>query len=481
MLPCAAAAPYLVHAKSSAARLADWTRTKCGTYHNLATQPDLITQWGATVSPASPPLCEYPRMQMQRPASTMTCLNGLWEFELAGPADEPPFGRTLNQTILVPFPLEACLSGAFRWPDYSKYMFYRLLVDAPALPAGGQALLHFGAVDWNATVYMNGQLLGSHAGGYDGFSFTLPPLQPTNNELIVAVYDPSDSGFQVEGKQRVSAITSPGGDTYTPSSGIWSTVWLEAVSAYHISALKIRGDAQALYLTASTSPSVPGTLTVSVSLGGAPVATATGSTFSELVIPIPSPSLWHPTSPTLYDVEVTATEPSSAHTDTITSYQGLRSVGLLNVTAPPTPASGPRIGWDNSGGDMPGQPTVLPAADYSLCWARCNSTPGCAAWSYGSNASGCEAQPLCWLKATSESWGQNPCRVAGDMAAPAHPALRPSINGQFTFLAGWLDQSWWPDGEYTAPTDDALRFDLQAVKDVGMNAVRLHQKVNSDR
>ena len=482
----AAAQPqYTVHALATAARPAAWQRTKCGSYHNLSAQPDLITQWGATVSPATPPLCEYPRPQMTRPSSTMTCLNGLWEYQLAAQGEAPPFNTELNQTILVPFPLESCLSGAFRWPEYSPYMFYRLLFDAPAAGGGdGVTLLHFGAVDYNASVYLNGALLGApHAGGYDGFSFVLPPLLAANNELIVAVHDPSDKGVQVEGKQRVSAIDRPGGDTYTPSSGIWQTVWLESVAAFHVSGLRVRGDAANLYISASTYPNVPGSLSVAVSLAGAPVATAAGATFEELVIPIPSPSLWHPDHPTLYDIALTATEPSTGASDTVGSYQGLRSVGLVTASTPPVPASGPRVGWDNHGGDLPGQPTELPAADYTLCWALCNQTAGCVAWSYGSNATGCNdgPKPKCWLKGATEGWSQNVCRTAGDQGSPGQQVLRPAINGEFTFLAGWLDQSWWSDGEYTAPTDEALRFDLQAVKDLGLNAVRLHQKVNSER
>jgi len=382
-------------------------------------------------------------MQMQRPLSTYTCLNGLWEFSLAEEGEAPPFGQQLNQTILVPFPLESCLSGAFQWPLYSKWMFYRLLFDAP----GGQAdniRLHFGAVDWNSTVYLNGALLGGHTGGYDGFNFLLPSLQATNNELIVAVYDPSDTGVQPHGKQRISAIPGPGGDTYTPSSGIWQTVWLEALAPYHITGLQLRGEAGgAIHVTAATHPSVPGSLTVAVSLAGVPVATATGATFEELVIPIPAPALWSPTSPTLYDLTITATEPSTAHSDSVQSYTGLRTVGMASFATPPTPPTGPRPGMDNSGGDMPvpKQPSILPAADPDLCWALCNATAGCAAWSYGSNATGCDgAQPRCWLKASVEGWSENACRTAGDMGTPGGTALRPTINGQFVFLNGWLDQ-----------------------------------------
>ena len=130
------------------------------------------------------------------PKSTYTNMNGLWQFELAAEADgaNPPFGVELKQTILVPFPLESCLSGAFQWPTYSKYMWYRKLFDAPASSRKSTTptttLLHFGAVDWNTTVYLNGVLLGNHVGGYDGFTFTLPAslLKPAANELYVLCF-----------------------------------------------------------------------------------------------------------------------------------------------------------------------------------------------------------------------------------------------------------------------------------------------------
>ena len=417
---------------------------------------------------------------MTRPAATYANWNGLWEFQLGnGWGEAPPFGQTLNQTILVPFPLESCLSGAFRWPAYSHWLWYRLIFDAPF--ASGSTLLHFGAIDWNATVFLNGASLGNHIGGYDGFSLDMTSaLKPTGNELIVWVYDPSDSGHQVEGKQRESAIHSPGGDTYTPSSGIWQTVWAENVpSGFAISGLKIRADMSALHLTVSAGGAA-GSVAGSVSFAGAAVVNFTGAVGAELEVRIPNPQLWAPLQPNLYDLSISATG-AAGQSDTVGSYFGMREVSTLNFTVPPQPPTGPRVGWDNSGGDMPGQPTVLPSADYNLCWAKCNATAGCAAWSYGVQGAGCESQPLCWLKSETESWGRNDCRVAGDQGSAGGLALRPAINGKFTFLAGWLDQSWWPDGEYTAPSDAALGFDLQAVVDFGLNAVRLHQKVNSDR
>jgi len=482
--PSSSAGPYYVHALSAKSkRVAAWSRTKCGSYNRNS---DIPTQWGSTVSPNPPPLQEYPRPQMVRDASTYTNLNGLWEFQLGNGPNEPvPFGQTLNQTILVPYPLESCLSGAFMFPTYSKYMWYRYLVDAPSTAAGVSTLLHFGAVDWNSSFYVNGHMVANHIGGYDGITLDVTSyLQAQNNEIIVQVYDPSDEGYQPHGKQRISAITSPGGDTYTPSSGIWQTVWFETVPTnLYIAGLRVRGDMQNIYLTVLTEPrNVPASVTVGVSFQGQAVTSANGDSQTEIVIPIANAKLWGPLQPNLYDLNITVMEPSTGNMDTATSYVGMRSVSLLTYTTPPVPPSGPRPGWDNAGGDMPGSPFTLPQPDYNLCWAACNKTAGCLGWSYGvPSCGGDPAQPQCWLKASPGSWGTNQCRVAGDMGSPGGPGRRPGINGQFTYLSGMLDQSWWPDGQYTAPTDDALRSDLALTAALGFNSLRLHQKVNSER
>jgi hypothetical protein len=416
LLQSASAAPqYLVHRLSAEhARPAAWSRTKCGS-PSKTPQSDIITSWGAQVTPDSVVAgFGYPRPQLTRDeASTFTSLNGLWELQLAnghvdattgaGTFDDPlPFGVTLNQTILVPFPYESCLSGAFAWPTYSKFLFYRLLFDAPAGAARGlNTLLHFGAVDYNASVFLNGAFVTNHVGGYDAFSADVTPfLRPTSNELVLAVFDPSDQGVQPHGKQRISAISNPSGDTYTPSSGVWQSVWLESVPALHVSSLRLRADTRRLFLTVSTPPGAgPALVSGAASFGGAQVATFAGAAFAEIVVEIPMPNLWSMDAPNLYDLVVNVTEPSTGVTDTVGSYFGMREVTLMQYTLPKSSAVG----------------------------------------------------------------------------------SRPAINGNFSFLAGWLDQSWWPDGEYTAPSDDALAFDVQAVKNFGLNMIRLHQKVNPER
>ncbi len=448
-------------------------------------------EWGAALDPSAV-LPEYPRPQLTRPDSTYFNMNGMWEWQMASSLSEPvPFGTALNDAILVPFPPEACLSGigAFgsKYPQGSfNYAWYRLVFDAP-FPASpsSSALLHFGAVDWNSTFWLNGQRIGSHVGGYDGFYFDVTSgLQASNNELIVFAHDPSDEGYQPHGKQRISAINSPSGDTYVPSSGIWQTVWLENTPApLRIDSLRIRTDTSNLLLTVNIVPaSIPAQISVVVTFKGAPVTTFSGVAGIAQTIPIPNPVLWNVGAPNLYDMTITATEMDTTNTDNVGSYFGMRVVSLLPYTTPSEPSTGPQVGIDRPGDDLPGSPFNLPSANPSLCWAACNTTQGCKAWAYGvPSCGGDPAQAQCWLKASDSGTSAQPCRVSGSQGSAGGPGMRPAINGVFTFLAGWLDQSWWPDGEYTAPSDAALGFDVQALPVFGFNSVRLHQKVNSER
>lgn len=217
----------------------------------------LVTQWGASITNTSTPLPEYPRPQMVRSAG-WTNLNGFWEWQPASAGEAPPFGKTLNGSILVPFPTEACLSGV--WKNVPR-MWYRKVVAAEELrsqaasAAGGRTLLQFGAVDWMATVYVNGALAGNHTGGYSRITMDITAHLPASGsvELIVFVFDPSNFGQQVFGKQRVSAITDAGGDTYTPASGIWQTVWTEQVPSTYISDLKIVADTKQVTVNITTA------------------------------------------------------------------------------------------------------------------------------------------------------------------------------------------------------------------------------------
>ncbi len=347
--------------------------------------PPLSTPWTAQVSPTHV-LPEYPRPQLVR--ERWLNLNGEWRFESAAADQLPPVGRNLKEAILVPFPIESALSGIMRQHDR---MWYRRTFTVPIEWAGERVLLNFGAVDWEATVYVNGQLVGSHRGGYDAFSFDITDqLNGNVNELIVNVYDPTDTANPPLGKQRLN----PAGIWYTSASGIWQTVWLEPVSVAHIASLQLTPDLdrQVVQLLVKGADTTTHTVAASVWRSGVLVATATGSVGAPLTLPIPAPHRWSPTDPFLYDVQVDLKQGPTV-VDHVTSYFGMRKISLGQV---------------------------------------------------------------------------------GD-------TTRLLLNNQFVFQIGVLDQGYWPDGIYTAPTDEALRFDLERAKALGYNLVRLHMKVEPAR
>lgn len=321
--------------------------------------------------------------------STWKNLNGMWEWESAS-SSTPPFGKTLQGSILVPFPVESCLSGVApsrSAPDHVMRMWYRLKFDLGDLTPERRMLLHFGAVDWQTVVYLNQVKVGNHTGGYDGFSFDITNhIQSNGNELLIYVYDPSDHGKQPNGKQVISSIWHPFGDQYTPSSGIWQTVWLESVPHEFVERLQInQASTTAVEFTAFTSSE---SVHYEILDEGKVIAQGQAQSGSPKVVPLPQINLklWSPDSPHLYDLQITTAA------DKVISYFGLRTFALsINSVA------------------------------------------------------------------------------------------RPLLNGNFTFMAGFLDQSWWPDGQYTAPTDEALESDFVATKMFGFNMIRLHQKVNPER
>lgn len=355
--------------------------------------------------------------------------------------------------------------------DIVQWMWYKLEFKA-SVAAQHRLLLHFGAIDWQSTIYVNGHFVGNHTGGYDAFSFDITQyVTSSSNELLLYVYDPSDRGAQPNGKQRISAIDGPGGDTYTPSSGIWQTVWLEQVPDKYISKLQLDYDLTSVTITATVSdPSSE--VSFAVMDNSQVIATGKGTSGQSVTIKIPSPKLWSMESPFLYNLKVTS------GSDQVLSYFGLRTFTLKDIHG--TGPTGPQVGIDRGGGDMSGSPFKLDKADPNLCWAQCNTTAGCESWAYA--IPGCDQykDPTCWLKHTHPNPGPQKCRVSGDQGSSG-TVKQPVLNGKYTFLAGWLDQSWWPDGQYTAPSDEALKSDITAVKTFGMNMVRLHQKVNSER
>lgn len=353
-------------------------------------QSPLATRWAPQVSPTNA-LPEYPRPQMVR--HEWLNLNGLWELAFAGAEDPLPVGKRLPQQVLVPFPIESALSGIMKHADR---VWYRRTVSVPPQWKGRRVLLHFGAVDWEATVYVNGKEMGTHRGGYDEFSFDITEaLRPESpQEIIVRVFDPTDQGDQPRGKQ----VLKPGGIWYTPTTGIWQTVWLEPVPAVRIDRLVLVPDVDAslLRLTVRGVKAQGHTVEAVARAEGRDLAHAKGPAGSSLALAIPRPELklWSPATPFLYDLVVTLRDPAGQKVDEVTSYFGMRKIDLAR-----------------------------------------------------------------------DSQGQ----------------IRMRLNNEFVFQIGPLDQGFWPDGLYTAPTDEALRFDVEVTRRLGFNATRKHVKVEPER
>ena len=348
----------------------------------------LLTKWAQDVSPENA-LPEYPRPQMVR--DEWMNLNGLWQYREAKENEIPPFGGKLPGTILVPYPIESALSGVMKT---AERLWYRRTATMPKKWEGLRVVLHFGAVDWETKVFVNGKTVGQHRGGYDPFSFDITDaLKPEGEqEIVVGVYDPSDGGDQARGKQ----VLKPSGIWYTPTTGIWQTVWLEPVATEHVSAMVLvpEVDSEAIRLTVlSTGESARCTVHVEVRDGTEQIAEAEGRVGMETTIPIKSPKLWSPDTPFLYDLTISLLE-DGKQIDAVKSYFGMRKI---------------------------------------------------------------------------------------EIALDDHGVNRILLNGTFVMQVGPLDQGFWPDGIYTAPTDEALRSDIEMTKNLGFNMARKHVKVEPDR
>ncbi|WP_307873742.1 MULTISPECIES: sugar-binding domain-containing protein [unclassified Frankia] len=375
----------------------------------------LAAAW-SRVTAARRPLPEYPRPHLVR--ASWLSLNGPWEFWGGREPDDldesggPPVGRRLPGRIVVPFPVESRLSGI--GTGYER-MWYRRTFRAPPEWAAGRVHLHFGAVDWECRVWVNGVEVGAHRGGYDAFSFDITPaLTWGEEEVLVHVLDPTDGGGQPLGKQR----RNPGGIFYTAASGIWQTVWLEPTPSRHITRLALTPDlaagvvhvqVHAVEAAADPGTSRPGAdvpVRVEVRAGLAAdaetVATGSGTSGRQFAVAIPNVRPWSPDDPFLYGVTVTLADSQpgqpgapdqTGQPDRVDGYVGMRSIEVTEVAGEP----------------------------------------------------------------------------------------RPLLNGRFVFQLGLLDQGYWPDGVYTAPTDDDLRRDLEVAKELGFTCVRKHAKVEPAR
>ncbi len=346
------------------------------------------TEWANKIDP-NKVLPEYPRPLMER--QDWQNLNGLWDYAIlpSGQAEPTKF----DGKVLVPFAVESSLSGVQKSVGEENELWYKRIFTVPAGWKGKNILLHFGAVDWKAEVFINDIKIGTHTGGYTPFCFDITPFVGTGDQkLVVKVWDGTDTGFQPHGKQ----VKNPNGIWYTPVTGIWQTVWLEPVNEKYIANVKsvpqIDNNRLSVNVCAKNTQAAD-IIEVKVKEGTKVITTAKATINQTLDLNIPNAKLWSPESPFLYDLEVTLYNKGKV-VDQVKSYCAMRKISTKR---------------------------------------------------------------------------------------DANGIVRMQLNNKDYFQFGPLDQGWWPDGLYTAPTDEALAYDIKKTKDFGFNMIRKHVKVEPAR
>lgn len=280
----------------------------------------IVTEWASEVNPLKP-WPEYPRPDLVR--KNWMNLNGLWDYAIT-PKDTKP--ESWNGKILVPYPVESALSGVKKRVSDKENLWYRTTFKVPQSWKKGKLLLNFEASDWETTAFIDGKEAGSHKGGYDPFTFEISGLlsDSKEHELMVKVWDPTSSGPQPRGKQ----VNNPGGIWYTPSTGIWQTVWLEPVSEAYISSFRAMPDIDRKEITFNISSSVQKTTAdITISARGKQVAKASGETELSMTLKIDDPVLWSVDNPFLYDVAIDLKSDGKT-VDHISSVIGMRKISL---------------------------------------------------------------------------------------------------------------------------------------------------------
>ena len=351
-------------------------------------QEHILTPWASQVDPQNP-LPEYPRPQLERVA--WQSLNGLWDYAIGPKEGEQP---APEGKILVPFAVESALSGVGRHITADDALWYSTHFSIPKKWKGQEIWLNFQAVDWSTEVWLNGQRVGSHTGGYTAFSFNITPyIIKGKQELVVKVLDATDNNEQPRGKQ----VSKPEGIWYTPVSGIWQTVWIEPTptQARLVNYKAVTEDeGESLVVTPVVEGTKEGDKVVVRFLDGPQLLEEHRLAPGQSVTLMPAdPQLWSPERPFLYGLEF-CIERDGKMIDKVQGYAALREIKEMTDEA-----GHKRIG----------------------------------------------------------------------------------LNGKPYFQFGPLDQGWWPDGLYTAPTDEALRYDIEQTKAFGFNMIRKHIKVEPAR
>lgn len=350
----------------------------------------IMSPWAEQVK-VDKPLPEYPRPQLKR--GNWQNLNGLWQYAIT-PQSTSTIPSSFDGQILVPFAVESALSGVGKTVGKDQALWYQNTVELAKSINKDQVLLHFGAVDWQCDIYVNGTKVGSHEGGFDPFSFDITAhlKKGKKQEIALRVWDPTDEGPQPRGKQ----VKNPEGIWYTPVTGIWQTVWLESVPKTYIASTKQTPDVdkKSLKFTADIVGSQAGDQVKVVALDkGKVVSEQTVAPGAEATLAIADAKLWSPSNPHLYDLQVSLLR-KGKEVDKVESYFAMRKISMEK--------------------DTKGVQRML-------------------------------------------------------------------LNNEFVFQYGPLDQGWWPDGLYTAPTDEALLFDVVKTKEMGFNMIRKHIKVEPAR
>ena len=349
----------------------------------------LPTEWTFDVNPDEP-LPEYPRPSMQR--NEWKSLNGRWHYTKNGKEDARPV--VYEKEIIVPFPVESALSGIYDSISPNDKIWYKRTFFVPDEWSGRFILLHFGASDWETTVFINGIEIGKHRGGYDPFSFDISPYLDERGvqEIVVSVWDPTNAYHQPRGKQKIN----PKGIWYTPVSGIWQSVWIEPVNLSSIESLKCSPDIDnsTINIGATVYNSLPDdSIRALISFNGIVEKSHMFQHDQIASIKIQKQHLWSPDKPNLYDLQLVLIR-KGEKIDEISSYFGMRKISVQE---------------------------------------------------------------------------------------DKHGIKRLFLNNAPVFQYGLLDQGWWPDGLYTAPTDEALKSDILRTKEMGFNLIRKHVKVEPER